>query len=413
MCNAERRGRPRREKPNMKPIFVRVHPRCKASCQLLLLGWMLFFGLHGLVQAQPVGSRDSAQPPNDGGVGRQAQRINSAGQPEAADDDDNSSLLWIIAGVAVFVVLGGGLVVVVLMRKSGTSKGPQESIVPDSGKVLNGYRFKSHLMTGQTSQVWEVVEANSGRHFAMKILLPQKSSDRESRTMLFHEADVGRKIAHTNIIKIMNVDRSMHNPHFVMEFFPSGSLRLKLKQADFIREQASSILKQAATGLAYMNAYGWVHRDIKPDNILVNAAGEVRIIDFALAQRIPKGFFEKKFKKRKCQGTRSYMSPEQILCKPLDGRADVYSFGATAYELVTGRPPFRGADSRDLLQKHLSDKPVAPQVLNPDVTKEFSDLVLRMLAKKKEERPKDFHEVLMKLKTIKVFKSQTTQPSAK
>jgi serine/threonine protein kinase len=106
------------------------------------------------------------------------------------------------------------------------------------------------------------------------------------------------------------------------------------------------------------------------------------------------------------------MSPEQILCKPLDGRADVYSFGASAYELVTGRPPFRAADSNGLLRKHLTEKPVSPEVLNPQVTREFSDLVLKMLAKKKEDRPHDFHIVLMKLKSIKVFKGQKSQVSA-
>ena len=97
------------------------------------------------------------------------------------------------------------------------------------------------------------------------------------------------------------------------------------------------------------------------------------------------------------QGTRSYMSPEQIRGEPLDGRADIYSFGATCYELVTGRPPFRGASSQDLLTKHITEKPVSPRVHNPDVTQEFGDLVLHMLAKKREDRPQDFHEVLMKL----------------
>jgi serine/threonine protein kinase len=145
-----------------------------------------------------------------------------------------------------------------------------------------------------------------------------------------------------------------------------------------------------------------VHRDVKPDNILVNASGEVRLIDFALAQRSGGGRF---LRKRKCQGTRSYMSPEQILCHPLDGRADIYSYAAAAYELVTGRPPFRAADSNDLLRKHLTEKPISPEVHNPQVTKEFADFVLNMLAKKKQDRPNDFHVVLMKLKNIKLFKA--------
>ncbi len=133
---------------------------------------------------------------------------------------------------------------------------------------------------------------------------------------------------------------------------------------------------------------------------------------FRPGPRIEKpSFFDKFFRrKNKPQGTRSYMSPEQIRGEPLDGRADIYSFGATCYELVTGRPPFRAASSNDLLVKQIIEKPVTPCEHNREVTHEFGDLVLHMLAKKRENRPRDFHEVLMKLQTLKVFKD--TQPKA-
>ena len=137
------------------------------------------------------------------------------------------------------------------------------------------------------------------------------------------------------------------------------NMRKDPKQAAFIREKGQDILKQAATALAFMNAKGWIHRDVKPDNLLVNSAGEVRLIDFALSQRP-----------------------------------------------VTGRPPFRGSSSQDLLHKHISEKPVTPKMYNPDVTDQFADLVLRMLAKKREDRPRDFHAVLMALRGLRVFKPE-------
>jgi serine/threonine protein kinase len=265
-----------------------------------------------------------------------------------------------------------------------------------------------HLATGQASQVWEVVEPSSHRHFAMKLLLPEKANDAEHRRLLIHEAEVGKLLAHPNIIKIVAFSKEGANPYMVMEFFPAGSLKARLlrKETDFLREKMPDILKQAATGLAFMNAKGWVHRDLKPDNFLVNSAGELRVIDFAIAIRTQKkGLFGGLFRKRgKSQGTRSYMSPEQIRGEPVDGRADIYSFGATCYELVTGRPPFRGASNQDLLQKHILETPVALTVHNPEVTPEFSDLVLRMLAKKKEQRPANFHEVLMALRQVRIFK---------
>jgi eukaryotic-like serine/threonine-protein kinase len=279
--------------------------------------------------------------------------------------------------------------------------------------VIGGYKLLKHLVTGQTSQVWEVVEGSSGRHFALKLLLPEKAALAEFRRFLLHEADVGKSLAHPNIIRIVTVGRDPTNPYYVMEYFPAGNLKLRImhKEWDYLREKAQDILKQAATALAFMNAKGWVHRDVKPDNLLVNSAGEVRLIDFALAKRVERpGLLGKLFRRKaKVQGTRSYMSPEQIRGAPLDGRADIYSFGASAYELVTGRPPFRAASSQELLTKQIAEKPITPRQYNPEVTEQFADLVLRMLAKKPQDRPKDFHEVLMALRGMRVFKPQDSK----
>lgn len=265
------------------------------------------------------------------------------------------------------------------------------------------------LGNGQSSQVWEVVELTSHRHFAMKILTTENAKKRDLRASLFHEAEVGIEMAHANVIKIMLVNKDSVHPHYIMEFFPAGSLKARLMRKDFefLKKHMHSILKQAATGLAYMNASGWVHRDVKPDNFLVNAAGELRIIDFALAQRVRSdNFFTRLFRRKgSVQGTRSYMAPEQIRGLPLDGRADIYSFGATAYEMTTNRPPFRANSNPELLQKHISERPQTPAVHNPDLTEEFCKLVLKMLEKKPEDRPQSFHEVLMALNPIRIYKS--------
>jgi serine/threonine-protein kinase len=278
----------------------------------------------------------------------------------------------------------------------------------DGGEMIGAYRLQNLLQTGQSSQVYEVVEMASMRHFAMKILLPEHAKNPDQRRLLFYEADVGRKLAHPNVIKILVVNRDPNLPYFIMEFFPSGSLRTKmqLKQFDFLKQNVEKIFKQAATGLAYMNASGWIHRDVKPANILVNGLGEVRIIDFAIAYRPPTGLARYFGRKQKAQGTRSYMSPEQIRGHILDSRADIYSFGATCYEVLTGRPPFRGRDAQDLLTKHITEKPVNPRQINPDITEDFAALVMKMLEKKKEDRPRDFHDVLMQMRNLRVLKSQ-------
>lgn len=278
----------------------------------------------------------------------------------------------------------------------------------DVNEVIGGYRLRSLLQTGQTSQVFEVVEPTSHRHFAMKLLLPEAASDHEQRKNLFNEAEVGVKLTHANVIRIHKVSRAKDTPHFIMEFFPSGSLRLRLqaKAFDFIKEHSRKIFKGTATGLAYMNAMGYVHRDVKPDNILVNAIGETKIIDFAITRKVPTGMARWFYRKGKPQGTPSFMSPEQIAGEIPEGRNDIYSYGCTLYELTTGRPPFRGSTRDDLLSRHFKEKPAPPSAFNPDLTDEFSAFVLKLIAKKKTDRPANFHEVMMSLKKLKqIYKS--------
>src|SRR6476646_3856107 len=123
-------------------------------------------------------------------------------------------------------------------------------------EVIGGYRLLNLMQTGQSSQVWEVVETSSHRHFAMKLLLPEKEKDAEHRHLLFHEAAVGQQLAHSNIIRVVTLNKTHHPPYFVMEFFPGGSMKFRLlkKQTEFIRENAQAIFRQGATALAFMNA---------------------------------------------------------------------------------------------------------------------------------------------------------------
>jgi serine/threonine protein kinase len=286
--------------------------------------------------------------------------------------------------------------------------------MPDVGEVLDGYKLRSLLQTGQTSQVFEAVELKSNRHFAMKVLLPEAAEKPEHRRALFNEAEVGVKLTHQNVIRIVKVNRAKETPNFIMEFFPSGSLRLRLQAKDFafIKEHSRKIFKEAGTGLAYMNATGYVHRDVKPDNILVNSLGDTKIIDFAIARKMVTGFARWFHRRGRPQGTPSFMSPEQIRDELVDARTDIYSYGCTLFELTTGRPPFRGTTQNDLLGRHLTEKPAPPFSYNSDVTEEFSAFVLRLLAKKRTDRPANFHEVLMELRKVKqIYKSLPEKPS--
>ena len=283
----------------------------------------------------------------------------------------------------------------------------------DAQEIIGGYRLRKCLQSGQTSQVYEVIEPSSNRHFAMKILLPEHSDKPDVRKTLFHEASVGIKMRHENVINILKISKDAKSPHFIMEYFPGGDLRGRLLSPDprdkqFVKTNAKKIFKQVATGLAYMNSSGYVHCDVKPGNILVNALAQAKIIDFAITRKVQKkGVLAKLFGKRdkKVSGTYSYMSPEQIKGENIDGRADIYSYGATVYEAVCGRPPFRGASVEEILKKHLGERPPSAMSYNPDVTKEFSAYLDKLLAKKRDERPPSFHNVIVDLKKLQVFTS--------
>jgi serine/threonine-protein kinase len=364
--------------------------------------------------AQPPGVPGGKRPPGAPGTtpppDASARPLGGVTQPPAEPDDDD--IPWVPALVVVVSVgLVGAIAYLVIKGQEGGAKLKKKTghVVVTETQV-DGYRLLQMMMAGQTSQVWEVSEITSGRHFALKMLLPEHVKSQQQRHFLFHEADVGIQIVHPKVIRMLTIVKDKDHPYVVMEFFPSTNLKMRLMHKDpFIKEHFREIVDQAATALAYMHERGWIHRDVKPDNILVNASAEVRIIDFALAQRMSKrrggGLFGGK-KRGKIQGTRSYMSPEQIRGERLDARADLYSFGATIYEMLTGRPPFVASNPSDLLTKQLAEKPTPPQIYNPEIADDLANLILRLLNKKREERPKDFHEFLAKFRGLRtIFKA--------
>ena len=273
---------------------------------------------------------------------------------------------------------------------------------------IGGYRLRTNLNSAQYTQVFECVEPMSNRHFAMKVLLPEHADNKEQRSVLFREAEIGIKLRHENIIQIVKVDKSPTNPFFIMEYFPAGSLRKRMFEKDFnfIKEHSAKIFKQMATGLAYMHGSGYVHCDIKPDNILVNAVGELKLIDFAISKKILTGFAKWFYRKKKAEGTRTYMSPEQLQGKMVDAQADVYSFGATMYELLTFKKPFTGTSFVDLENKIILQKPESPSMHNKELTDDICNLILRMMQKDKKMRPANCHEVMIELRKIRIFKNQ-------
>jgi serine/threonine protein kinase len=178
-----------------------------------------------------------------------------------------------------------------------------------------------------------------------------------------------------------------------------------LQSAEKIAPLIPKIIEQSALALSYFHRKGWVHRDVKPDNFLVADDGQVKMIDFALAKRRQRMFAKWLTPRAKIvQGTKSYISPEQIRGAPLDGRADLYSFACTIHEILSGKPPFTGTSTNDLLNKHLRSSPPSLEALNPNVTPEFAQLIRRSMSKDPDARPKTVDDFLTEFRMIRVFK---------
>lgn len=272
--------------------------------------------------------------------------------------------------------------------------------------LVGKYRRLNVIQTGQNSEVWEVCEVGSTQRYTMKLLLPERIDEPGQRQLLRHEATVGLSLKHPKIIRFHSFHNDRKMPYILMELFPSSNLKLRLMRGqfdEFIKPRLRSILTHVIDSIEHVHSKNWVHRDIKPDNVLVNNLGDVRLIDFALAVRIAGGFARWFGRKQKtAAGTRSYMSPEQIRGLPLDGRADIYSLGVMLYEIVAGRMPFVAQSGGDLLRKHLQERP-PPIPSTRNATPAFVALIGRMMGKKPEERPANLQEVRQMLRGMKIF----------
>lgn len=270
---------------------------------------------------------------------------------------------------------------------------------------IGTYRLLKLVRAGATCQIWEAIRGVDNTRCALKTLQEKYESDKEQIALLKHEYIVGREFHHPCVIEIYEFDVSRGVAYVALEYFESKNLKQWIRQfkdSEDVQSQIPPIIQKCAEGLQYVHEHGWIHRDVKPDNFLVNDQGGVKLIDFAIAEKEKKGFGRFLGGKSKIQGTRSYMSPEQIRGEAVDRRSDIYSFGCMLFEFHCGRPPFTGGSPDELLQKHLR-APIPPLTANHGVvSSEYSKLVTRMMAKKRENRPatmKDFLDEFSSLRS--------------
>jgi len=271
------------------------------------------------------------------------------------------------------------------------------------GSAIGHYRITHLIAQGKTALLYRGIDQFSNFEVVVKILRPDNLKSRAYRTEITHEYRIGRKLSHKNIIKMYS--RGVHRklPYIVMEYFPSTNLRQKIYTRDEVVAMIpKKIILLMAEALAYMHQVGYIHRDMKPENVLVDLSGNVKLIDIALASPL-RGAFGFPRRMKKVQGTRSYMAPEQILGRKLDVTSDIYSLGITIYELLTKHLPFRADSPDELLKQHLHATPPSMQQYNREIHPDFSSFVMRMLAKNPHDRPRSMDDVLEHLANTPVF----------
>jgi len=276
--------------------------------------------------------------------------------------------------------------------------------------LVDGYTLINMIGGGNSSQVWEVSEKDSATRYAMKFLLPEALADKERVRTLKQEAKIGSSFDHPNLVKFHTVVATKKHAYLIMDYFRAPNVKAQIN-SDIVQVQVRirKLVEGVCQALAYIHEKGWVHRDIKPENILLNKGSEVRLVDFSLSTRAAGALSKMAGKVKVIQGTRTYLAPETIRRQKPTIQTDMYSFGVTLYEFLTGGPPFRGGTPDELLQKHLAVVPHAPSWVNPNVSKDTDEFVLRLLAKKPSERPANMEEIAVGFRSLKVFEEDVAE----
>jgi len=291
-------------------------------------------------------------------------------------------------------------------------------------EFLGGYQVLKQLGQGGMGTVYLARQISLDRRVALKVMNPQWASNPNFLARFTREAYAAAQLVHHNVVQIYDIgaDKDVH--YFSMEFVQGKNLGQVLKDNGPLDvEVATGYILQAARGLKFAHDQGMVHRDIKPDNLMLNDQGLVKVADLGLVKTpgsaeseeaketeasSAKASKDKKGAKLSqvgsvtqvgvAMGTPAYMAPEQGRnAAEVDHRADIYSLGCTLYVLLTGRPPFQGKTAVEVITKHFTEPIVRPEVIVKRVPKELSDILVKMMAKKPADRHQNLGEVIADL----------------
>ena len=277
--------------------------------------------------------------------------------------------------------------------------GPDEAAQPS--KMIGKYEIRQLLGRGGMGEVHLGFDPLIEREVAIKILAEKISENERALKRFLAEARAVGKLNHPNCIAIYDIDKDSGRYFIVMELARGGSVAALLK--DRVRlplQEAGQIAIQAAHGLQAAHAAGLIHRDVKPENLMLASDNVVKLVDFGVAKDVDRKSEMAMTADGQMVGTPLYMSPEQIEAKSIDARTDIYSLGASFYYLLTGEPPFMGDSITQVLLAHVRDDRPDPQKLDPELPVGCGQLIAKAMAIDPAERYQSMLELITDLQTL-------------
>jgi len=265
----------------------------------------------------------------------------------------------------------------------------KKEILPE----IPGFKILKTLGRGGMANVYLGLQESMEREVAIKVMLPQLLTDPSFGDRFLREARIAAKLAHPHIVAVIDVGVAGDMYYMAMEFHPGGDLKAKIRKG-LGQKEAIRILKDIAGALDYAHKNGFVHRDIKPDNILFSRSGSAVLSDFGIARAADGGTHLTAT--GSVVGTPHYMSPEQAQGKPVDGRADLYSLGIMFYQMLVGTVPFNGDSALSIGIKHIRD----PIPRLPEGLSKYQTFLDKLLAKEPEHRWQTGADVVRTLEVL-------------
>lgn len=271
-----------------------------------------------------------------------------------------------------------------------------------SGRQLGDYRLLRRLGRGAMADVYLAEQGSLRRQVALKTLKRQLAEDQTYVRRFHMEAQAAAALVQANIVQIYEVG-CIDGWHYIAQEFVDGQnlSQFTTRSGAPPLKLAVAIMRQVSAALCKAADRGIVHRDIKPENIILSRSGEVKVADFGLA-RIGGDETLKLTQIGITMGTPLYMSPEQVEGKPLDPRSDIYSFGVTCYQMLGGRPPFRGDTALSVALQHVRTQPDRLENLRPDLPPALCRIIHNMLAKDPADRQQNPRELLQELRGLQI-----------